>query len=287
VATVGNVARHRRSRRPRPGFLSPAARRLVADHHVDPATIAGTGVGGRVTRLDVLERVEGSPGNEVVALNRVQRITGEHMRRSLDVAPHAFVSMEVDFQRVDQARQVAQLKYLPFIARALVDAIADFPNINASVDDGALVVHHEVHLGIAVDLDHQGLIVPVVRDAHTKRLTALATEIGNRAARARARQLAPDDVTGGTFTITNPGPFGTTVSAPIIHQPQVAILSTDGVRRRPMVVELADGTEAITVRSVGMLGLSFDHRAVDGAYASAFLARVRERLETRDWVAEL
>jgi pyruvate dehydrogenase E2 component (dihydrolipoamide acetyltransferase) len=265
-------------------------RRLVAEHHLEYATLTGTGTDGRVTRTDVLERlaqVERPPRDEVVALNRVQRVTGEHMRRSLQVAPHAFVAMEVDFERVDRARRVAQLKYLPFIARAVVDAIAEFPYVNASVGDGELVVHQGVHLGIAVDLDHQGLIVPVVRDAHTKRLVALGDEIGAVAARARARQLAPDDVTGGTFTITNPGPYGTAVSTPIIHQPQVAILSTDGVQRRPVVVELADGTEAIAVRSVGMLGLSFDHRAVDGAYASAFLARVRERLETRDWAAEL
>jgi pyruvate dehydrogenase E2 component (dihydrolipoamide acetyltransferase) len=262
-------------------------RRLVADQHVEPATIVGTGTDGRVTRADVLERLARPSTDEVVALNRVQRITGEHMRRSLDVAPHAFIAMEVDFERVEHARQMAALTFLPFVARAVVDAIADYPCMNASVGDNELVVHHAVHLGIAVDLDHQGLIVPVVRDAHTKRLAALGGEIGSLASRARAMQLAPDDVAGGTFTITNPGPYGTTASAPIIHQPQVAILSTDGVKRRPVVVELDDGTEAITVHSVGMLGLGFDHRAVDGAYASAFLARVQERLETRDWVAEL
>jgi pyruvate dehydrogenase E2 component (dihydrolipoamide acetyltransferase) len=282
-----NVARQRHPRRPRAGFLSPVARRLVADHHLEPSTIVGTGAGGRVTRSDILERLNSAPTDELVALNRVQRITGEHMRRSVHVAPHAFVSIEADFDRVDRARQEAQLKYLPFIARAVVDGIAEFPCMNASVREDELVVHDGVHLGIAVDLDHQGLIVPVVRDAHTKRLAALGMEIASLAGRARAKRLAPDDVAGGTFTMTNPGPYGTTVSAPIIHQPQVAILSTDGVKRRPVVVEFPDGTEAIAVRSVGMLGLSFDHRAVDGAYASAFLTRVRERLETRDWVAEL
>jgi pyruvate dehydrogenase E2 component (dihydrolipoamide acetyltransferase) len=267
--------------------LSPAVRRLVADHHLEPATIRGRGAAGRVTRADVLDHLDRSSADEVVALNRVRRITGEHMRQSLEIAPHAFISMEVDLERVDWARRVARLTYLPFVARAVVDAIAEFPCVNASVGDGELLVHRGVHLGIAVDLDHQGLLVPVVRDAHTKRLAALGVEIAGLAARARARKLAADDVVGGTFTITNPGLYGTNVSAPIIHQPQVAILSTDAVKRRPVVVELPDGTEAITIHAVGMLGLSFDHRAFDGAYASAFLARVRERLETREWVAEL
>lgn len=262
-------------------------RRLVAEHHVETATITGTGAAGRVTREDVLSFLEPPPTSDVVALNRVQRLTGEHLLRSLQVAPHAFIAMEVDLERVERARRPAKLTYLPFVARAVVDAIAQFPHVNASVCDGELVVHADVHLGVAVDLDHQGLVVPVVRQAHLKRLRALGTEMADLAARARASQLAPDDVAGGTFTITNPGPYGTAISAPIIHQPQVAILSTDGVRRRPVVVELDDGTETIAIHAVGMLGLSFDHRAFDGAYAAAFLARVRDVLESRDWHSEL
>jgi pyruvate dehydrogenase E2 component (dihydrolipoamide acetyltransferase) len=262
-------------------------RRLVAEHHVETATITGTGAAGRVTREDVLSFLEPPPASDVVALNRVQRLTGEHLLRSLQVAPHAFIAMEVDLERVERARRPAKLTYLPFVARAVVDAIAEFPHVNASVGDGELVVHGDVHLGVAVDLDHEGLVVPVVRKAHLKRLRALGTEMADLAARARASQLAPDDVAGGTFTITNPGPYGTAISAPIIHQPQVAILSTDGVRRRPVVVELDDGTETIAIHAVGMLGLSFDHRAFDGAYAAAFLARVRDVLESRDWHSEL
>jgi pyruvate dehydrogenase E2 component (dihydrolipoyllysine-residue acetyltransferase) len=280
-------ARVRSRRRARPGFRSPAVRRLATEHHLEPDAITGTGADGRVTRDDVLALLKSPPASEVVALNRVQRLTGEHLLRSLQVAPHAFIAMAVDLERVDRARRPAKLTYLPFVARAVVDAIAQFPHVNASVCDGELVVHHDVHLGVAVDLDHQGLVVPVVRQAHLKRLRALGTEMADLAARARASQLAPDDVAGGTFTITNPGPYGTAISAPIIHQPQVAILSTDGVRRRPVVVELDDGTETIAIHAVGMLGLSFDHRAFDGAYAAAFLARVRDVLESRDWHSEL
>ena len=287
--TVAHPARTRRPRRRRPGFLSPLVRRLSAERGVDPATVPGTGADGRVTRDDVTAFTAPRAADEVVALNRVQRLTGEHMLRSVQVAPHAFIAMDVDFERVDRTRRPAKLTYLPFVARAVVDAIAEFPHVNASIadDDGGLVVHPGVHLGVAVDLDHEGLIVPVVRDARTKRLAALGAEIADLAARARAKQLAPDDVAGGTFTITNPGPYGTAMSAPIIHQPQVAILSTDGVRRRSVVIELDDGGETIVVHAVGFLGLSFDHRAVDGAYASAFLGRVREVLETRPWDVEL
>ena len=268
-------------------------RNLAAEAKLDTATIPGTGGGGRVTREDVVSFLgrsalpELSQEREVVTLNRIQRQTGAHLLHSLQVAPHAFIAMEVDFERVDPARRAKKLTFLPFVARAVVDAIAAFPHVNASVGDDELTVYRDVHLGIAVDLDHQGLIVPVVRDAHTKRLAALGESIADVAARARAKQLSPDDVAGGTFTITNPGPSGTTISAPIIHQPQVAILSTDGVKRRPVVVELDGGGEAIVVHAVGMLGLSFDHRAFDGAYASAFLARVREIVETRPWDTEL
>ena len=261
-------------------------RRLIAEAELDTATITGTGTAGRVTRDDLLSFREQSR-DERVTLNRIQLQTGANLLRSLHVAPHAFIAMEVDFERVDQVRTAKKLTFLPFIARAVVDAIVEFPHVNASVGDGELTVHGDVHLGIAVDLDHQGLIVPVVRGAHGLRLAALSDAIAGLAARARAKRLTPDDVAGGTFTITNPGPSGTRISAPIIHQPQVAMLSTDGVKRRPVVVELDGGGEAIVVHAVGMLGLSFDHRAFDGAYASAFLARVRDIIETRPWGTEL
>jgi pyruvate dehydrogenase E2 component (dihydrolipoamide acetyltransferase) len=235
--------------------------------------------------------------DEVVPFTNIRRRTAEHMVRSKATSAHTLTAVEVDFEAVERVRRAAQerfraeegfsLTYLPFVALATVEALRAYPHLNASVGEDALIVHHDIHLGIAVDLDHQGLIVPVVRHADTKRLRALAREIVDLANRARTKRLLADDIAGGTFTITNPGPYGTFMTVPIINQPQVAILSTDGVRRRPVVVTAPDGTEAIAIHSVGVLALSFDHRAVDGAYASAFLARLREVLETRDWAAEL
>jgi 2-oxoglutarate dehydrogenase E2 component (dihydrolipoamide succinyltransferase) len=155
------------------------------------------------------------------------------------------------------------------------------------VGEDELIVHGEVNLGIAVDLDFEGLLVPVVHRAEDKRLVALAREVSGLAVRARAKRLTMDDISGGTFTITNAGGFGTFLTVPVINQPQVAILSTDGVRKRPVVVELPDGSDGIAIHPVGNLVMSWDHRAVDGAYAAAFLARVRDILQTRDWSAEL
>ena len=149
------------------------------------------------------------------------------------------------------------------------------------------MVHNYLNLGIAVDLDFKGLMVPVIRDADGKRMRAIARDISDLASRARSKKLTPDDISNGTFTITNPGPFGTLLTMPVINQPQVAILSTDGVKRRPVVVDLPDGSESIAIHSVGNLALTWDHRAFDGAYAAAFLHKIKELLETRDWSAEL
>ncbi|HZQ26450.1 MAG TPA: 2-oxo acid dehydrogenase subunit E2, partial [Acidimicrobiales bacterium] len=210
---------------------------------------------------------------------------------------HTLVAIETDYAGVDRVRAAIKdrfrdeegfgLTYLPFIARAVVDAIREFPKMNASVGDDELIVHHYVNLGIAVDLNFEGLLAPVIKDADGKRLRAIAREISDLAARARAKRLGADEISGGTFTITNPGPFGTFVTVPIINQPQVAILSTDGVKKKPVVVTLADGTDTIAIHPVGILALSFDHRAIDGAYASAFVAKVKEIIETRDWSQEV
>ena len=232
-----------------------------------------------------------------VKLSKIRRLTGDHMVMSKATSPHAFSVVEVDFANVDATRSTVKadfkanegfsLTYLPFIARAIIDGLAEFPHLNASVTDDSLVVHGYVDLGIAVDLDYEGLLAPVVRSAETKRLKAIAREISDLADRARSRKLSPDEISGGTFTITNNGSAGSVLTMPIINQPQVAIMSTDAIVRKPVVARTTDGAEAIVIHPVGNLAMSWDHRAFDGAYAARFLKRVKEILETRDWSAEL
>ena len=239
----------------------------------------------------------GTGADEVIPFSNIRKRTAEHMVRSLATSAHVLTTVEVDFDAVDRVRvaqkegfKVAEgfsLTYLPFVSRAVIDAIRDFPHLNASVGDNELIVHRAVHLGIAVDINFEGLIVPVVHDADSKRLRSIARDISDLAARARSKKLNADEISGSTFTITNPGGYGTFFTAPVINQPQVAIISTDGVKKRPVVVELPNGSDAIAIHPVGTLALSFDHRAFDGAYASAFLARCRDILETRDWSQEL
>ncbi len=235
--------------------------------------------------------------DEVEPFSNIRRRTAEHMVRSKATSAHVYTSVEVDFEPIARLRARHQdawkqregfsLTYLPFVARAFGAAVEQFPNVNASVGDQALVVHRRVNLGIAVDLDFQGLVAPVIRDADGKRLRLLAREIRDLATRARSKQLTPDEVIGATFTITNPGPYGTFMTLPIISQPQVAILSTDGVRKQPMVITGVDGADVIAVRHTGILALTWDHRAFDGAYAAAFLRALKHDLETRDWEVEL
>ena len=236
-------------------------------------------------------------GDQIVPFSNMRRRTAEHMVRSKATSPHAFIANEVDFESIERVRKAwgdrfkaeegFALTYLPFIARATVEALRDFPLLNASVVDDSLLVHAEVNLGIAVDLSHEGLIVPVIHRAEEVTLRGVARRIRDLAERARGRQLNADDIAGGTFSITNDGPFGTYFTVPIINQPQVAILATDGIARRPVVVTQPDGSESIAIHSTGILGVSWDHRAVDGAYVSLFLAKVSDLLGSRDWAAEL
>jgi pyruvate dehydrogenase E2 component (dihydrolipoamide acetyltransferase) len=236
-------------------------------------------------------------GDTVEALNNIRRRTGEHMVQSKATSPHAYTIVEVDYENVERVRRRHRddwkategfsLTYLPFISRAVIDALHDYPHLNASVGDGELIVHNYVNLAVAIDLDFEGLLAPVVHDADEKRLRGLARDIDDLATRARSKRLSVDDITGGTFTLSNSGSFGSYLVLPIINQPQVAILSTDGITRKPVVVTGPDGTEAIAIHSVGLLGLSWDHRAFDGAYAAAFLREVKTIIETRDWEAEL
>jgi pyruvate dehydrogenase E2 component (dihydrolipoamide acetyltransferase) len=236
-------------------------------------------------------------GDTVEAMNNIRRRTGEHMAMSKEVSPHALTAVEVDYEKVERARRRAReqfkasegfsLTYLPFIARAVIDALRAFPYINASVGDGELIVHNYVNLAIAVDLNFEGLLAPVIHAADDMRLRAIARSVDDLASRARTKKLSADDISDGTFTISNSGSFGTHLVIPIINQPQVAILSTDGVVRKPVVVTDDDGDESIAIHSVGLLALSWDHRAFDGAYAAAFMREVKSIIETRDWEAEL
>ena len=238
-----------------------------------------------------------SDREQVIPLTKIRRLTGSHMVMSLETSPHAFTVVEVDYANVDKTRGSVKeswkssegfsLTYLPFISRAVVDALAEFPHLNASIDGDNLVVHSYVDLGIAVDLDYAGLLVPVVRSADAKRLRAIAREIHDLATRARGRKLSPDEITGGTFTLSNNGSAGALIAMPIINQPQVAILSTDAIVRKPVVVAMPDGSESIAIHPMGHLSMSWDHRAFDGAYAGRFLSRVKQILETQDWSAEL
>jgi len=315
-------------------LLSPMVRRLLAENGLSASEVRGTGLGGRITRADVLGFIDsqysnGRPavsapeapppsppaapaprtpaptqraivptaGDSVVTFSNVRRRTAEHMVRSKQTSPHAFIATETDFENVERVRRAQgarfraeegfSLTYLPFVARAAVEALREYPHLNASVSEDSLVVHSEINLGIAVDLDYEGLIVPVIHRAEEVTLRGIARRIRDLAERARTRQLSADDIAGGTFSITNDGPFGTYFTVPIINQPQVAILATDGIKRRPVVVTSTDGTESIAIHSVGVLGMSWDHRAVDGAYISSYLRRVGEILATRDWASEL
>ena len=332
--------------------LSPVVRRLIAESGIDPATIEGTGLGGRVTRSDVeqairargaapVDAADGAPaeaapaeaapaeaptppepspptesprpdpsrrptsvpavvarsGDSVVPLNRIRRRTADHMVMSKQTSPHVLTAIEVDYEGVEMVRRASKqawkaeegfsLTYLPFIARAVVDALRDYPHLNASFGDDELIVHAGVNLAVAVDIDFQGLLAPVIQGAEGKRLRQIARDIVDLANRARSRKLSPDDLSGGTFTLTNAGQYGTMMQFPIINQPQVAILSTDGVTRKPVVVTDSFGNESIAIHSVGVLAMAWDHRAFDGAYAAAFLHRVKELIETRDWEAEI
>ena len=237
-------------------------------------------------------------GNDdlVLPLNKVRRATASHMVRSKTTAPHAVQAVEVDFHGVDKvrkaigqewkAREGYSLTYLPFVARAVCEAIAKYPYINSSFGNDELIVHKRIHLGIAVDVNFEGLLATVIRDAHHKNLRGLAAEISRLATAARKNQLKPDEVSGGTYTISNSGTFGTLFTTSIINQPQAAILSADGVRKKPVVIEAPEG-DVIAIRPMGILTQSFDHRAFDGAYSASFLRCLKETLENRDWTSEL
>ena len=281
--------------------LSPVVRRLLADNNISPDDLNGSGSGGRITRGDVLSYLNNnlantSNGQKIVPFDSVRKLTAEHMVRSKAISPHVLQAVEVDYFSVNRARMLLgkawkeqygfSLTYLPFIAKAYCQVIKDFPRINAHVVDESLILFDKVNLGIAVDLDFQGLVVPVIKNADNKSVADLAKEIWSLSDKARNKKLVPDEMAGGTYTISNSGTFGSLITAPVINQPQVAILSTDGVKKRPVVLE-SDMGDSIAVRPVGVLAQSFDHRAIDGAYSAAFLKRIRDYLQDEDWDIDL
>jgi 2-oxoglutarate dehydrogenase E2 component (dihydrolipoamide succinyltransferase) len=275
---------------PAPVVTAPV---VQATAPVAPAQVVHTPAPVPVSRPAVVS----SEREQVIALTKIRKLTGSHMIMSKSTSPHAFSVVEVDYANVDRARAAIKeswkagegfsLTYLPFISRAIIDALREFPHLNASIDGDNLIVHGYVDLGIAVDLDYTGLLVPVVRNADGKRIRAIAREISDLASRAHNRKLLPDEIQGGTFTISNNGSAGSVLTMPIINQPQVAIMSTDAIVRKPVVVTSSDGSESIAIHPVGNLSMSWDHRAFDGAYAGRFLVRVKQILETQDWSAEL
>jgi pyruvate/2-oxoglutarate dehydrogenase complex dihydrolipoamide acyltransferase (E2) component len=278
---------------------SPVVQRIAAEHGVDLSQVRGTGREGRVRKQDVLAYVEArgsvaapplhiespyKPAPEAApsTLSRMRRAIGEHMKRSLETAATCTTWMEADMMRVEAARRELGLTALPIVARCAIDALRELPALNATLDGDRYEQHADVNLGIAVSLGEEGLIVPVIHRAQELSAEGLGARIRELARRARAGELTPDEVRGGTFTITNPGQHGSLMATPIINQPQVAILDLEAVVKRPVVVTGDDGSDMIAIRPQTILGLAWDHRALDGALAAQFLAAVRRRLEGWD-----
>jgi len=298
---------------------SPLVRKIAAEHQIDISALEGTGISGRVTKQDILSYIDrggagagaapsapraagAGPGalsaqpamtfkpgeaTRVEPMSAMRRKIAEHMVMSKRTSAHVTTFFEVDMTPVSrlrdkhkkafEAREGVKLTYLPFIAKAAVEAIRRWPIINASVDGDNIVYKRDVNLGIAVALDW-GLIVPVIKKADEKNLIGLARAISDLGERARTRKLAPDDVAGGTFTITNPGSFGGLIGTPIISQPQVAIMGVGVIEKRPVVID-----DAIAIRTMCLLSLSFDHRIVDGADADRYMALVKEILQAANF----
>jgi 2-oxoglutarate dehydrogenase E2 component (dihydrolipoamide succinyltransferase)/2-oxoisovalerate dehydrogenase E2 component (dihydrolipoyl transacylase) len=270
---------------------SPAVRQLAKEHNVLLSEVAGSGAGGRVTRKDVLafvaarapaqapaKREKADTAEEtVVPLTQMRKTIAERMVKSKQAAPHVATFFEADFSEIAKFRSGRSLTYLPFVIHAAARALTEVPILNASWSEAGIIVKKSIHVGIAVALE-EGLLVPVIRDADRKSLGQLAKEAADLAERARTKKLTPDEVQGGTFTITNHGGSGSLFSTPIIHQPQIAILGVGAVQKRAVVIN-----EAIAIRPMCYLSLSFDHRVIDGAIADHFVTKVKQHLEHSQW----
>jgi 2-oxoglutarate dehydrogenase E2 component (dihydrolipoamide succinyltransferase) len=266
---------------------SPVVQRLAAEHGIDLTTIAGTGQGGRVRKQDVLSAIADRAAGgvtqyvppEPIPLSRMRRSIGDHMKRSLETAATVTSWIEVDFSAIEAAREQFHTTALPIVARATIATLSEFPDLNAWLDGGDIVRHETVNLGIAVALGAEGLLVPVIREAERLDIADLSARIRDLATRARGGELKAEELRDGTFTITNPGQYGTIMATPVINQPQVAILDIEAIVKRAVVITDAGGEEQIVVRPICILGLSWDHRAIDGVLAAQFLGALRGRLE--------
>jgi 2-oxoglutarate dehydrogenase E2 component (dihydrolipoamide succinyltransferase) len=285
---------------------SPLVRKIAKEHQVDISQIHGSGIAGRVTKDDILGFIGGSAsagpqtpaasagqaahvkpaaGDRVEKMSVMRKRIAEHMIVSRRTSAHVHSVFEVNFSRVAQIREAkkaeferggAKLTYLTFILKAAIDALRAVPIVNASVDGDNVIYHKDVNVGIAVALDW-GLIVPVIRQADERNLIGLSRALSDLAGRARSKQLKPEEVSGGTFTITNPGVFGALFGMPIINQPQVAILGVGNVEKRPVVID-----DAIAIRPMGYLTLGYDHRVIDGAVADEFMSHLKRSIENWD-----
>lgn len=271
---------------------SPAVRQLAKEQGIDLSQVRGTGTGGRVTKKDVLDFIAhrrpsaiGSRpsseqtfgGEEVVPFTQMRKTIAERMVKSKQTSAHVATFFEADFSEIAKFREGKSVTYLPFVISAVTRAIKELPILNSSWGDQGIIKKKDIHLGIAVAVE-DGLLVPVIRHADRKRLMQLSKDVTDLAERARNKKLNPDEVQGGTFTITNHGGFGSLFSAPIIHQPQIAILGVGAVQKRPVVIN-----DAIAIRPMCYLSLSFDHRVIDGATADQFMSKVKSYLEHSDW----
>jgi pyruvate dehydrogenase E2 component (dihydrolipoamide acetyltransferase) len=277
---------------------SPLVRKIAKEHSVDISQSHGRGLAGRVTKHDSLEYLEhegvagqtghavpARPGDRVEKMSAMRKKIAEHMVSSRRTSAHVHTVFEVNFShiaRIREARRIeyeragGKLTYLAFIIKAVAGALQAAPLLNSSVEGDSVIYHKDINIGVAVALDW-GLIVPVVKHADTHDLPGISRAIADLAARARAKQLTPDDVSGGTFTITNPGMLGAQFGMPIINQPQMAILAVGAIEKRPAVV-----ADAVAVQTMAYLALGFDHRIIDGAVADTFMSRVKHALEHWD-----
>lgn len=283
---------------PAPVVVTTVAEQAIPARQPEPVSVSVEAA--PAPSVTVSPTVAVSPaGDRVEPLDRLRGRIAENMVRAKQTAAHVWTSVEVDFEHVERVRarhkeafktrEGFSLTYLPFISRAVVDALDEFPVVNSSFDLPGKVrtFHGQVNLGIGVDLNEGGLVVMTMRGADGLRMRGIAREVRRLAEKARGGKIDPDDIAGSTFTITNPGPYGSFMSAPIINLPNVAILSTDTITKRPVVVADRDGNDAIAIHHVGYLGLTWDHRAFDGSTAVKFLVRIKQNIETWDWEQEL